>query len=875
MLRTCSAILFLFTFISSGLAQSIYEQSDILEYTFMFQPYERTTNNKVLNQLALAQLKIPEKTSFIFHYKYKLSIGFSNDDQLHVFLDITPLGIDGHKQLRDFDLEPLLIPSEFSVSYVVMGPDRKIIIKSREKVVTDDGIVRLTSFPDSLWQNGTTAELEVFDIQFTESDYRKLELELFAIRDYYAAAALTDTITSRIQKVRKASPEFYSAVSSYITGLKTMYLLGQSVNTTTVTVPGNDPMRLKAKNGIALYTLKEYLEYIKAGHKTPLHGDLYLNFAHAYMLSMIDAEKLSRSVDYYSSPFFYRLYTNSFSSAQLIEAAAFIQKELLQRGYSPMDEKRIMQKLLQSYLKRSKELCASGKYLEAVDLLSGAVRMLSIAPTGTGNLLLSTELEKARSGLIYSYTEIVQKALDKGLTSLADKYLSEVMIYTEKYNIINDAKGPFRMLYARLADLKIQYGHKYLDQHAYQSALNEFTSALSLIEDNDGPVKERASNGQIMAVRAMYSLYLEEVKALAFKNNYQEASDKLHDAERFAAQYPGFHPDKETISQLQRDIYGIRYQWIKDRLAFNQNEITKLEIAYLAECYELIDIMQPWQDDHLDSLSLNIGLPYIQKLFSKARLKYWASEADSALFYGNMANDVANKLRLNYLEIVKEQHEKLILMVKETYCSQATGDFTSLLNQAEAFFRENKYQPGLLKTAEARELVYEKSNCALTTQPINQLLHKYEHPLRWDKLVHEAFQNLQPGKYIEAANLIWQAESLHSFYRLDTLGIANIGYFDIAMKSDNTEMLRHAFSNELSKGNPERAFKLLERLRQLGYSAEASTDLQETIGRILAQRDIAETPYLNAKVMLNTYTSGNKWYAKFETVYRYYTRNRN
>lgn len=874
-LRLTIIITCLIIFITGLSAQSVYEKSDTLKFTFKFQPYQKTTNNKVLNQLALAQLKIPEKTTFTLQYSYRLSIGFSNDDQLHMFLDITPLDVEGQTQLRDFNLKPLLQPSAFMISYALLDPDGQILLQSKEMVITDGGIVRLTSFPDSLWRNGTSAVLEVQDVQFTEADFRRLELELFAIRDYYAAASLSDTLTRRIQKERKEIPTFNDAVITWITGTKSMYLLNGALDVNSAMVPGADPKRLAPKRSIAAYSLQEYLNYCTNERQVPLAGDLYLSFADAYMQSLVYAELLSRNVDYYSSPFFYRLYTNSFSSSQIIQAHAFIQKQIKDRKYGNADERILMQRLLQAYIKRSRELTATGKYLEAVDLLTGAANILSIAPTAVGiHTTLQAELDKARSGLIYSYTEIIQKALDKGLTTLADKYLAEVTSFTDKYNLSNKADGPFRMFYIRLADIKIQYGHKFLEKNDPGAALTEFTNALELLSQYEGTVVERATNGQSIAVRTLYNRYLGEVKDAITQNDYSSATAKLQYAEQFAASYPAFYPDKEMIGQLQSDIAMIRYNYLTDRLKNRQGEVSLTDIEGLAECYRLLLVIGSEDSDDLDSLTFTLGMPYVMNLFSHARLKYWASEPDSALFYSNRAYDLAVKLKFNNLETVKEQFGNIQALAGETYCNQAKGDFHSLLNQAEAFFKENKFSSGLLKTAAARELVYLKSNCDLTTQPINQLLNKYEHPIRWDNLVNEAFDKLGQGNYREASNLIWQAESLHAYYRLDTIGVSNIGYYDLAMQSEDTLMVRHAISNELSKGNPDKAFNLLNKLRLLGYSAAESNDLQETLARVLAQRDIAETPDLNIKVMLQNYTGGNKWFARFESVYRYYTRSK-
>ncbi len=63
-------------------------------------------------------------------------------------------------------------------------------------------------------------------------------------------------------------------------------------------------------------------------------------------------------------------------------------------------------------------------------------------------------------------------------------------------------------------------------------------------------------------------------------------------------------------------------------------------------------------------------------------------------------------------------------------------------------------------------------------------------------------------------------------------------------------------------------------MRLKGVSEVDTEELQESLARGLAGRDTVETEMLNLKVMLKTYTGGDKWYRRFADVYRFHVENR-
>lgn len=852
-------------------AQVIFEHSDTSRFVFKYVPYERSLNNKALNQLALAHLKVPEKTSFNYTLRHRYTVSYRQNDSLYILLDVKPLEITGDINLRDYNLEKLLVPSAYNVRISVDNPRRGEILNYQRVVVMDEGMTEVGAFPDSLWNEATQVKVNILGLSFTEDDYRKMELELMSIRNYYASSLLADTLLRKIQKARKKSNSLEDAVKTYIIATKGIYLIEESMNATSEVVPGADPLRLAQKIPIVKYNLSEYTEFINKSEIELLKGNMYEEFASAYINSLREAILLSRKVDYYSSPFFYKLFANSINAWQLQSAYSLFANELKSRGIKNFDVSKLTHAILREYINESANLIKSNRYVEAVDLLSGALKFMNLTPYDHLTDNIENALTEARKGLVSSYTEIMQKALDKNLVSLAEKYLEEIENYTTRYNMTNSTNGPFKDIYVRMAESYIKLGHNSISAGRFNDALSEFEKAIDLLNGYQDFLKEKAEGGLLIAVRSIYHRMINMTEAAISAGDYPKAAGALEDAIHFASSYPAFYPDKSYQFELETRIAHLKYNSLLQNCAKNAKlHVSDDVLINLTEAVELLNKYHFSNHELLDTLTIRLGIPYLNEEYTRARQAYWASQPDSALRIANEALAMASRLDLNNMQIVKEQHEKILALAGETWCNEARGKYNSLLTEVRDLFKKNKIESAISKSNEAKDLAFKKAGCGLTTSEVNRLLNEFKHQIRWNGLVAEAFELLQEKKFVEATSLIQQAESIYSYYNLDTTGLPNVGYFDLAMKSDDIELIKFAISNLISHDHPEQAFILLDKLRTSGYPEALSTTLQESLGRNLAIKDKNETPDLNIRVMLKNYTKGNEWFTRFESVYKYY-----
>lgn len=862
--------------------QSVYYMQQDASWEVRYSAYRKADHftNLVVKQLALAHLKIPEKTSFTFFYNYGASVSFEQGSQLEVSLSLTPSVCTGDVSVRKYDLQQLLIPAICSFRLAVISPVKGEVFSS----IHDDFSMAellpgyaLASFPDSLWTAGCRIEVEFRAFRFDEPSFKRIERELYAIRDYDAAATFSDTLEKRIRhsRVSKQTPE--EAFRTYVFSNKGSYLLGEAAKTKTEIVPGNDPRQLLTKVPVVQFQFEDLTDfYINNGISGRLTGPAYHKLAISFSHALGDALSLSQSVDYYSSPFYYKLYSNSTTAAQLLNAKRALLKFQKSRGIKQFDFKLLSREIVREYILLGEKLMAEGRFAEAVDLLTSGQRFCSINPLIFIPDRLVAELANARSGLTASYIRIVQKALDNNLPSLADKYLSEAMLYAGRYGMSAADSAGFAGLYSLLTGKNLQSGKNLLSQHKYQEALTEFDKAVVIATQfRLVAVLKQAEAGQVEAANGIYSeLFNKSAKALQ-EGSPEKSAGLLKDATGFAEAYPAFKPDPVSLDSLTKLIAFASFESLVNQAAeLSKGHEFKKAVDLLIQATEISREYHIISTALYDSIVDRAVITRINSLLSESRLKLWAGEPENALMIAGEAMQLASVFNLSNSQDIKHQYVSVMELADESLCNSVKGEIISLINRADESYSQNKFEEASSLVLQARELIYKRAACGLNTIELNKLTAKYQHPAHWNETVKQAKSLIAEGDYVKGVEMIQQAGALFNYYRLDTLGLVNAGLYEIAMTSEHLPLIRHATGYYITRGGYDQAMQLLEKMRLSGVNPVETNDFQESLGRELARRDVAETDMLDLKTMLRVYTGGDKWYRRFSEVYRFHVENR-
>lgn len=871
--------LFLISWLSAP-AQEVYstDREGMWEFTYNPSSSASRASNQIINQLALAHKKVTEKTSFIFHYTYKLSLNYGSDGQLDATMTLSPGISTGDVTMNGFDLSGILVPGTCDFSMGLYNAYDELIINKVHKgmpLEQLDGNSVLADFPDSLWSKGNRLQTTFSSFDFTGQNYKLAVTELNGIMDYKAASSLADTLENRIRKARVKQLTPGAAFGEVVFSNKSIRLLGEATRTRTILLTGSDPDRLSDKYSVVQFRHRDLIDHLlKPGNLGPVTGNAYLRISASYVATMRNILQVTQNTDHQSSPFYYRLFSNCLSLSQISSMDRLL-NQFSAKKHLKINRNLLSRSILQQLQLYADELVESGRYAEAVDLLASGEKFADANPAVSLPASLTLRLNNARSGLTASYTRVVKKALDAKLPDLANKYLSEAEIYAQKYGIEELEATGLSKLYQQMADQHVAKGTSRLQKTDYSGALAEFDKAYNIHSTKFGvELSLNYFRGQRSAVGGIVENSLMKAANLIKKGEDNLASDQIIDALAFAGNYPDYQPDLMLVDSLKTKVADMRYaRSLLAALDARRNFEPEKVVQFMKQAALLSRDFKVEYLPVYDSLKLQSVIPYLNKMYSNGRLKLWAGEPEEALTIAREADYLLDIFYLTHEKSIVDQRNDLYALAEELLCSKVKGELESLVTQIDNQYANNRFEAADPLIAEARELIFSRSWCGLSTTDLNAVLKKHSNSIRWNNMHQASLEQIEKGDFIHGIDLLQQAEAIFNHYRLDSLGLMNTGLFELALNSDQMPLLRYAVEYFITRNKPDQALELLAKIRLTGISATETVQLQESLARIMAKRDLELSTEPEPKTMLKIYTGGDKWYKRFADAYQFHLKN--
>lgn len=882
MLRIFFCFLLLVVFQYHTSAQEVYsvDREGTWEFTWSASRKASRSDNQIINQLALAHRKIPEKTSFTFHYSYTLSLNYGSDGRLEVMMKLTPLISTGDVKMNGFNLSEVLVPGKCAFNVTLNDVYGEVTFSSPLQEVLLEDVKEMTlisHIPDSLWSKGSALKIDFRTFSFTPETYIKAEREILAVMNYIAAVSLSDTLEKRIRKNRVKVHTPSAAFGVLTFNSKSVRLLSEAVGTKTLLVPGKDHGHLQQGFSVNQFRNNELKNHLLSqGNLAPNTGNTYLAIADAYGAVMRDVIMLTRKTDHQSSPFYYRLFSNCLSLSQIREMDVVLRKYAQSRkinGYNPhLLSLRILQELEQF----ADELMADGRYADAVDLLASGEKFAKANPAVFVPVSLSVKLKESRTGLTQGYTRIVQKALAGKLPDLAQKYLTEAELYAEKYGISELEATGLSALYQQMASQHIAKGNEKLMQHEFIAALAAFDKAMEISAIKHGVKLDAGFNSSyIKSVSGVVSTMLNKARQFVRTGFSGLASGFIDEAIAFSAAYPQYQADLTLIDSLRTEVANLKFVAnINEALSAKRDFETDSAIENLVEAALLKRDFLIRSSADYDTLLVKVIVPHLNSIYSNGRLKLWAGEPDEALTIAGEGDYLAELFGLASDESIARQRTDLQISAGESLCSRITGELESLINQADDLLKNNRFSAAEPLIAEARELIFNRSYCGLNTGKLNEVIGRHRNSIRWNNMHKESLSLIEAGDFINGIAKLQEAEAIFKHYQLDTLGLLNSGLFELAFNSSQLPLLQYSTDYFIARNKPDHALVLLDKIRQTGATAESTRPYQESLARIIAKRDLEQSDAPEIKNMLRIYTNGDKWYKRFSESYTFHITNR-
>jgi tetratricopeptide (TPR) repeat protein len=846
-----------------------------------FQHSNRSLNNNtnsILIRLAAALDESPRSLSIDVAYTEVLDVDAPPMKSPEVTIRMKDVHVLSAPTYRGFPMNEVLTPDLVSCYLNLIDlPDSNVLRQYNLNNLAISQLARgyISKDIPVILPGRFSVTLSDIIFHFSDTGIKNFREMIMLINDYYAAAALTDSLL-----------EVTNTYIPLLTGdLPEKYLMLMEINRVVrlisdykfhlqLPLDKNDPahftekfLRLDKFSRSATMTLEQQLADPSPINWTESLDDL----SETYILHLISYIRKSMLIkgargglykDYLDSWFL----TSGFKE----EEETFYR---LVKKMFPVEEPDVLlhwiaQNVWDAYLKGARSLIEKSDYVGAIILLEHATAFRENVPVEVEPSYQDIQAEAVK-GIYASYLGIAESCIDLQKFEMADEYISHAGRYLAEYKSVIPVDTMFQRVFRKLFDRRLQ-GCDYILEHGnYKEALDCYQLfSLSYPPEMISYVDDHVMSRETEALKGLFFNEIDHVESLVYQRLIDSALVRFDIACRYSDLIDGDPEAEKARKELDNKMLPIRYQQLADRgtylyMTYN-HEQAYTTFNRMKEVGKLLEIpldtalermyTESYKYHMLNEISMATGMIWKNEL---EMAKDYIREVESVMDLYNLEMDPDLQSALNSYR--RKIDLKVCLGVKEE------ADMLSL--RAYRNIELKQFDIALIQLGDARKRVLQHPECEIDIRAYNDTIKKYLSAAFYIEKQKEALNQLTIGNFSEAMKRVSDNERFYVNTELEQFGVPFVSALDFVAQSARVPMYIEAITFFLQNGKENSAWVCLTWLKREGMEARDVRYLQESVGRALATRDFNVFPNGDPENRIRSYTGGNRWFVKFAQTY--------
>jgi len=860
---------------------AIYSQHfDQYAFVFFHQPVTSTysNGNTILIQLASGIDESPRRLKIGVAYTETLEVRMPAMKSPEVIIRFNGVHSFKAPPYRGFSIEEVLTPDLLTCYLNLIDlPDSNIL---RQYKLTNLSVNQLA-------QGYTSTEIPVMvpgkfsvtlsDISFHYSDQAlgRFNSRIKLINDYYAAAALTDSLLEATKAYNPLTT--YDLPEKYILLMeinRIVHLIGDHRFGEKLSLQENDPEQFVEKflqlDKFSRSATMTFEQQIKAQETIRWSGELspLIDEYISHLVSYIRKSMLLNGIrggiykEYIDSWFLITGFTH--------EEANF--NELIHQMYPSEDPAAhisgITQAVWKAYLKGARQLITGSNYVGAIILLEHAGAFKERIPIQVEPDYKPLQVEAVK-GIYASYLGIAESCIDLQKFQMAEEYINQAGEYLADYRSVIPTDTIFQRVFRKLFNRRLQGCDYILGEKQYQDALDCYQLfSLSYSPEMITYVKDHLASRQQQALKGLFFQERDMVLTLVRQRNVDSALVCYDNACRFQEMITGDQEISTAQDELNNRMLPIRYRQLADRgtyfyLTYNHEEAFRtfnqmkdvggrlgipVDTA-LSRMYQ-----ESYKHHMLNEISMATGMIWKDEL---EMTKEYAQEMETVMDLYNLETDPDLQSALSSYR--RKIDLKVCLGVKE--------DAEFLAIRAWKNIELKQFDVAVKQLGDARQKAYQHPECEIDLQAFDDTIKKYISAAFYQEKQQQALNQVALGNFREAIQRVGDNDRFYRNTQLEQFGVPFTSTLDFVAHSQRVPMYQEAVSFFLHSGDVSSAWSCLTWLKREGVDARDARDLQESVGSALSTRDFEIFPGGDPEVRVRSYTGGNRWFVKFAQAY--------
>lgn len=861
---------------NNGFAQQLLISEKSYSYPFVINDNSSLNPHvqKIVQRLKKNDTKGDLGIGFTIDLKIKITKEFSNS--YYIITELSKKECPDGANYKGFDICSEFFPSGVKFNFEISSNHIKQIIGQDAKLKHHKNIEQIFSFSDSTGNLQMEVKPQLISLIYNQEWENMMNHKLNLIDLYYQSDSLFNAWDSIINSIHLEQIELLPINDFLLDEVEKSLEYYNNLNIVSIIDPSQEKhnqfknriIEINIKAAQKRVLLTEYLHWIdyrfiekarqesKMGNPT---GAIY-NYHKAleyHPLSIQALAELSRIM----------LEQNNLTEASLLIKTIFT--STWPQGDVLIECRKVSTDIYASIVNQGDILLKEEEFHRAIQTYSIAYIFCDSIRENICTKDYYFGIVKSKYGIMRSYFNVINKALQRDLLEIAENYAREA----KKYQLANQKEIPddseIQVFVDKIVSRYVQNATKNIDKGNFKTAIKQIQSADSLGKSfrNNFSLKYLDENLKRAYVGA-FNVALFESQSAINSSNVLLADQKYRAAMSFYYQHPEWIIDTTASYSV---FLSIRANELRDKIIQGNKYYTlglfSLSLSSLQEAKDIETMYKFQSDTLLDSLLLAISKPLAFEKLNKVSMMIWRNELDESNKIIEEVGELIKKSKLeNNIELM-ELYNSTKRKYEYQVCDYANSRINHLENLYSRSISMQTFGNALLALDSIKIIQNSFSRCVPNPKSYKAEYALVKPAALYESLIISCDIELRLKNVDKALKNYFTADSIYKAYKMNETGVFKKTLSSFFNLNPDHNLMIESCNWLLNSPHYENIIPLLAILELNGYPAKNTSNIQKSVAILLRNRDKLDHPSMTFKDLLSLYPVKSKFYYIFRWHY--------
>ena len=416
----------------------------------------------------------------------------------------------------------------------------------------------------------------------------------------------------------------------------------------------------------------------------------------------------------------------------------------------------------------------------------------------------------------------------------------------------------------------ITQGNNLTGRGEYGNALKAFADARTMCNTIGGLQCNlpALNDGEARAASGMYRAIIREGKDYLSRNDLAKAEDRAEEALQFQQEYNDVLQNASEATEL---LNQVKYHYYVRHIDTGKSYLNEKNYTAALEQFDAaLHLEQAYSFNRVKELKTLAKIAAKPVMLQELRDGYMEARNNRLSDARSTASEVAAMQKRFALEQDKDIQNSFALLqerIATQECVNAQATYDSHYQKAQELEQNKQFLAADKAYLAALDVAKVNGSCQIASFTAKDGRAAIEPAVAYQRMLEDINRFVADKKYKEAIERYRAAEKHYVANQVNKFGLDHVSLYNFAMHNSKEAFTATVVQYLADLGEEKIALDLLTSLVEKGYARRKTKDVQEQLGKQLAQEDIKAGLKNDPKKQAGTYVQGNRKLNRLGSAY--------